>query len=227
ETAQAAEAATNAPDLHLRAQLIDIADSKVGMTVKTTNPPYRMFIDIARLRVENFTNQHTEGVMVAKMDGKFMGNAPMTMTAHFRPDVQGTDFDMQVQIGDTDLKTMNDVLRAYGKFDVVSGVFSFYSEVAVKNAQVRGYVKPLFKDIRAFDPEQDRDKSAGRRLYEHMVSGVSKILKNIPRKEVATKVDLSGPIDQPKTSTMQAVVKLVQNAFFKAILPGFERESGG
>jgi hypothetical protein len=59
------------------------------------------------------------------------------------------------------------------------------------------------------------------------VSGMSKILKNLPRKEVATKVDISGPIDHPQTSTVQAVVKLVQNAFFKAILPGFEREAQG
>jgi hypothetical protein len=132
-----------------------------------------------------------------------------------------------VQIEDTDLRTMNDALRAYGKFDVTGGVFSFYSEIGVKNRQVTGYVKPLFKDIRAFDPEQDRNKSTGRKLYEHMISGVSKVLKNIPRKEVATRVDLSGPLDQPQTSTVQAIVKLVQNAFFKAILPGFEREAKG
>ena len=56
---------------------------------------------------------------------------------------------------------------------------------------------------------------------------MSRILKNFQRKEVATKVDLSGPIDSPQTSTTQAVLKLVQNAFFKAILPGFEREAQG
>ena len=34
-----------------------------------------------------------------------------------------------VAIEATDLRTMNDMLRAYGKFDVVGGVFSFYSEL--------------------------------------------------------------------------------------------------
>jgi Domain of Unknown Function (DUF748) len=227
DTVKAAQRATNAPDLRLRAQLIDIADSAFGMTVKTTNPPYRMFVDVSRLRVENFTNHHTEGVMVATLKGKFMGSGETTMVAHFRPDLQGPDFDMQVEIKETDLRTMNDALQAYGKFDVVGGVFTFYSEVAVKNSQVRGYVKPLFKDVQAFDPEQDRGKSAGRQLYERVVGGVSKILKNVPRKEVATRVDISGPIDAPQSSTVEAIVKLVQNAFFKAILPGFEREARG
>ena len=43
--------------------------------------------------------------------------------------------------------------------------------------------------------------------------------------EVATKADVSGPLDSPQTSTWQVLVRLVQNAFIKAILPGFEREA--
>jgi hypothetical protein len=41
---------------------------------------------------------------------------------------------------------------------------------------------------------------------------------------VATEVDISGPLQNPKSSTLQAILKLVQNAFFKAILPGFDRD---
>jgi hypothetical protein len=119
---------------------------------------------------------------------------------------------------------MNDMLRAHGKFDVVSGVFSFYSELKVKNGQIGGYVKPLFKDVQAYDPAQDRHKSAPRKVYEKLVTGVSKLMKNVPRKEVATEIDISGPVENPSGSTLQAIVKLIQNAFFKAILPGFDRE---
>ena len=52
-------------------------------------------------------------------------------------------------------------------------------------------------------------------------------MTNVPRKEVATQVDISGPLDSPKGSTVQAVLKLIQNGFFKAILPGFDREAAG
>jgi hypothetical protein len=100
----------------------------------------------------------------------------------------------------------------------------------VKNDQIRGWVKPLFKDVQAYDPAQDRDKSAMRKLYEKVVTGVSKVMKNVPRKEVATQIDISGRLDNPQTSTVQAIIKLIQNAFIKAILPGFDREvrqSGG
>ena len=47
-----------------------------------------------------------------------------------------------------------------------------------------------------------------------------------PREEVATKADVSGHLARPRTETVQIVVGLIVNAFFKAILPGFEREFG-
>jgi hypothetical protein len=224
ETVRAVERANNAPDLHLRARSVQIVDSRVGFQNKQTNPPYRVFVDIARLHVENFTNQRTEGAMTATATGRFMGNGPTQVVAHFRPEVQGPDFDMKVAIDATDLTAMNDMLRAHGEFDVVSGVFSFYSELKVKNGQIRGYVKPLFKDVQAYDSAQDRHKSATRKVYEKLVTGASKLMKNVPRKEVATEVDISGPVENPSGSTLQAIVKLIQNAFFKAILPGFDRE---
>jgi len=48
---------------------------------------------------------------------------------------------------------------------------------------------------------------------------------NMPGAEVATRADVSGRLDDPKVSTVQVVVRLIQNAFFKAILPGLEHET--
>jgi len=81
------------------------------------------------------------------------------------------------------------------------------------------------------DHRQDRDKSLFRKLYEGLVGGISSLLTNRPRQEVATKVPVSGDIESPQTSTWETVLRIIQNAFFKAILPGFEKEvsqrSGG
>jgi len=92
---------------------------------------------------------------------------------------------------------------------------------------VTGYVKPLFKDVKAYDPEQDRDKSFVKKLYERLVNAATKILKNFPRKEVATKVEVAGQVDQPQTSALEAIANLLRNAFIEAILPGLEREARG
>jgi hypothetical protein len=41
---------------------------------------------------------------------------------------------------------------------------------------------------------------------------------------VATETSISGDIEKPQTSTFETILRLIQNAFFKAILPGFEKE---
>jgi hypothetical protein len=75
-----------------------------------------------------------------------------------------------------------------------------------------------------YDSRQDRDKSLFRKLYEGLIGGLSALLTNTPRQEVATQTTVSGDIESPQTSTWETVVRLIQNAFFKAILPGFERQ---
>ncbi|MGH7322352.1 MAG: hypothetical protein ACRELA_22390, partial [Candidatus Rokuibacteriota bacterium] len=75
-----------------------------------------------------------------------------------------------------------------------------------------------------YDERQDQEKSAFRKLYEKLVGGVSKLLENRARDEVATKAAVSGRVGDAKTSTIEVIVRLVQNAFFRAILPGFDPE---
>jgi len=65
------------------------------------------------------------------------------------------------------------------------------------------------------------------KLYEQVLTGIAKVMKNAPRKEVATEIDVSGRLGNPQPSTVQAIVKLIQNAFIKAILPGFDRDVRG
>ena len=133
-------------------------------------------------------------------------------------------FDLSIKIEKTQMRVMNDLLQAYGNFDVTAGLFSLFSELRVKNGRVEGYIKPLFKDMKVYDAQQDKEKTVLHQLYEGLVGGVAKLLKNTPRKEVATRTELSGPLEHPEASTWQTIVNLVKNAFFKALLPGFEKE---
>ena len=155
-----------------------------------------------------------------------MGSGKTVVGATFRPETNGPDFALAASIENTDMQTMNLLLRAHGNFDVVRGFFSVYTEMRVKNGAVQGYVKPLFKEMDVYDPHQDREKNLFQKIYEGLVGGVSQLLENIPRHEVATKADISGRLENPQASTWQVLVNLIQNAIFRAILPGFERESG-
>ena len=116
---------------------------------------------------------------------------------------------------------LNDLWRAYGGFDMERGTFGFYSELQVREGQVDGYVKPIFRDLKIMSP--DEKKRLPEKIYEGIVAGAGKILTNPPRDQIATKTDLSGPLENPQASILQITGNLVRNAFFKAILPGLER----
>jgi hypothetical protein len=193
---------------------------------RAVRPDYRVFLDHTEVHLQNFSNQLTEGMALAKVTGRFMGSGRTVAGANFRPETQGPDFALAASIEDTDMRSLNALLRAYGKFDVVQGLFSVYTEMRVKDRAVRGYVKPLFRELDVYDARQDQAKGLFQKLYEAVVGGVSDLLENIPRDEVATKADLAGPLENPQTSTWQTLANLIQNAFFRAILPGFEREYG-
>lgn len=223
---EAAKEASNAPSMLLRVDHARITKSTLGFVNAATQPQYRVFFSDLEIDLRNLSNQFTEGTAAASVRGRFMGSGPTVVDATFRPEDKGPDFDLAVRLENADMRTMNDLLRAYGKFDVVSGLFSFYSELSVKQGRIEGYVKPLYRDLKAYDERQDREKGLFRKLYEKLVGGVSKLLENKPREEVATKAEVSGTLENANASTWQVVVNLVRNAFFRAILPGFDEELG-
>jgi uncharacterized protein DUF748 len=221
-----AEAAENPrpAGVPVRIDRLRLADSRLGLITWAKDRRVRLYLSNADLDVTNLSSGFRRGPGKAKLTGSFMGSGAASAFATFRDDRKGPDFDLQTAIEGASLTSINDLLRAYGKFDVAGGTFSVYSEIHVHNGRITGYVKPLFKDVDVYDREQDKKKPVLKKIYEKIVGGLSHILENQPRDQVATVADLSGTIEDPNTSTWQIIVRLVSNAFAKAILPGFERE---
>ena len=223
---RAAQEVSNHPGIILRADEVSVIESEIGFVNKAANPNYRLFVTEVEIHITNFSNQLADGVMIVRVSGKFMGSGQMIVGATFRPETQGPDFALAASIENTDMQSMNPILRAHGNFDVVRGFFSVYTEMRVRNGAVQGYVKPLVKEMDVYDARQDQEKNLFQKIYEGLVGGVSQLLENVPRQEVATKADISGPLENPQASTWQVLLNLIQNAILSAILPGFEGADG-
>ncbi len=224
QAAETAKKLSNVPTSKIKIEILKIKGSSFGYVNKTSNPNYRLFIDHAEATLKNFSNQFADGPATLELKGKFMGSGETSVTGTFRPETKNPDFNLNIAIDNTEMTAMNDLFRSYGNFDIKAGLFSFYSEMTIKGDTVKGYVKPLFKDLKVHDQRTDTQKGLFHKLYLGVVNDLSKILENRPRGEVATKADISGPIGSPKTSTWQIITHLIQNAFIKSILPGFEKE---
>jgi Domain of Unknown Function (DUF748) len=214
------------PETLMRIVRLRLRDSELGLVDRSRDRPYRVFLDSTDLDVSNVSAGFVNGPAKAELTGHFMGNGAAHARATFRADPKGPDFDLNVAIEGAQLASMNDLLRTYAKLDVVAGTFSLYSEMTVRNGRIDGYVKPLYKDVDVYDSKQDKDKPFLKKIYEKVVGGLSHILDNKPRDEVATVIDISGPLDNPDSSIWETAAGVLRNAFVKAILPGFERELG-
>ncbi len=220
--ARAAKKVTNEPGVLLKLDRLELARCEIGWVNKARTPAYRLFLSGVHLTVANFSNHFEQGPAEGRLKARFMGSGATSATARFRPETDGPDFDVKVAIEGTQLAAMNDLLRAYGKFDVTSGDFSFYSELHFKNGQVTGYVKPLFRDMKVYDKRQDAEKGLFRKLYEKLVGGVAGLLQNRSTERVATQASIEGPVGNAKASTWEIIARLIENAFFRAILPGLD-----
>lgn len=221
--AKSARKLSRKPGLLLRADQVNLTGCTLGMVNKAAGTPYRVYLSDSDIRLSNFSNKFSQGPAHARLKGKFMGSGLATATAAFRPEHEGPDLDLFIKIQDAQLTALNDVLRSYGDFDVSAGVFSLVTEIHIKDDAISGYMKPFFKDMKVYDRRQDKGQGLPHQIYEMMIGGVSRILENRSQQEVATKVDIKGSVKDPETSNWQIVAQLLMNAFYKALVPSFEK----
>ncbi len=223
-TAKAAQSVSNDPGVQLKVDQLNIVGSNIGLVNRAASPSYRVVLTNADLSAENLSNQRIQGDATVQLKGKLMGTGDTQVWAQFRPKTESGDMDLTVQVEDTAMASLSDLARAYGKFDVADGAFSMYADLRVRDGTIDGYIKPVMRGLemsRGDNPASFREK-----LYEGLVDVAARVLKNRPRREIVTVMDVSGRVDQPQIRTWQVVRGLLRNAFIEALYPGFERDEG-
>jgi hypothetical protein len=206
----------------------EVTDGTFGFSDKKATYPYRLFLSDTDISLEGFSNERSRRDGIARVHGRFMDSGPAVLVSRFEGGGAGKpEFELDLRVEDVQLVTLNDLLRSAGGFDVVGGQFSFYTHFNVRDGRVDGYVKPFFKDMDVYDSKQEAGKSVGQKLYEMLVGGTAAVLQNRLEDQVATRAELSGPVQHPDASTWQIVVGLLRNAFWRALLPGLDRGAGG
>jgi hypothetical protein len=223
ETGKAIEKQNNRPAVDITVREFDIGKSNFSYTDQTTNPNYKLFLNDTDLTLTNLSNHQQKGSANLALHGKFMGNADSTIGGDFLASQQGPAFNLKIAILNTDLPSLNDLLRAFGRFDVAAGKLSVYSQIAIKNGDMDGYVKPIFTDVEVYNYQKDKNTPILHQAKELAIGAASRLLKNQSTEEVASDIDLKGKLTSPDVDTWQAVGQVLRNAFIEAIIPGFDR----
>lgn len=135
------------------------------------------------------------------------------------------DFNYDLQFSDLQLVKLNTLARHYANVDFEGGTMSVFSEMAMNDKKLNGYLKPLTKDMKIFRlKEPGENRTVGRFFTELLAEAGSEVLENQKRKQVATRVPLTGTIDDIKTPVWPTIFGVLRNAYVSAFEKKFDND---
>jgi hypothetical protein len=123
------------------------------------------------------------------------------------------DMDVNVSLKNSDVTALNSVTLSTAGFDFERGRFELYSEFAIKNDYIKGYVKPMFHDIKIPDSLGKPNSSFLKRIWEGAITLFGFILKNKPQDSFATKIPIQGNLSDPHISLWKLITNIFVNGF--------------
>jgi hypothetical protein len=218
------EKETNRRTVNIDVRQLEIKRSRLAFDNQAANPHFILFITDANLKLIHLVNHRAQEPGRFALDGKFMGSGVTNAKGTFLASSLGPQFNVDLSVENTDMISLNPLLQAYGRFDVARGRFTLYSQIGVTDGQLDGYVKPMFSDLKVYDYQKDKDKGVIAQAKQVLIGTAAHVFKNRHTQKVASQVNISGSLKKANVSTWQALVAVVENAFVKTILPGFDRE---
>lgn len=159
---------------------------------------------------------------VLNLTAETIGQGQATVRLAFNSHAVLPAFKIEGKIENMRLNEINGFLKNYTSLRIKQGEFNFYMEAAAKDGYIKGYAKPMFKNLKVTLPPEAQ-RNILKRMYRAVVQWLADLLKNNLTKNVATQISLSGKIDNADESGLwSAISTLLRNAFLEALLPGID-----
>lgn len=192
----------------------------VNATISYRDPTSDPEIDVSMNNISvlatNLGNVREPGVALpasVEIRGNAMGEGSINLDAKLNLLKEIPDFDVNIKIEEIELKKFNQFSEARANLPIGSGKLFFYSEAVGKDGKVTGYVKPALEDLTI---ERDGDDNLLEKVYQSTVQGITNLLEDGEKDQVATRVEISGTLDKTEARTWQAVINIFRNAFVDA-----------
>ena len=209
----------------LQINRVEINDGTIKYKDNFSKPKVDIALTDAYILALNLRNSYdSAAILPASVKAKAkVYEGDFDLNVKLNPLAEYPTFDLNTELKNTNLVKLNEFFQAYAKVDVNTGTFGLYSEVAAKEGNFKGYVKPLIQNLDVLGKE-DRDDTILRKLWEATGGTVGEVFENQSKDQVATKIPFEGSLKNPNTNTWEALFNILQNAFIKAIQPTLDQE---
>jgi hypothetical protein len=205
-----------------RLDSLKVMQGRVEYFSGETTPPFKLMLDQFSLSASNLTNipnGKRTSVAHVSLEGRTTGNGQFWLRLVIPSLTESLSFDLQAGLQRVNLVDLNDLLRAYAKFDVRRGVCSVYSEFTVENGHYRGRVEPQFQDLDVFAWQKEHNKSFLQICRQALIALFANLFKNRRRDELALNIGITGTFEDADVDVWAAVGSLLANAFRRSFLP--------
>ncbi|TAL91877.1 MAG: DUF748 domain-containing protein [Rhodanobacter sp.] len=212
----------------MRLDEVNVINGTVTFQNFVSSPRVDLKMTAVNGTASNLTNvERHGGSRVASMQAtaKIFGQAPLETHAQFDPLQHQGDFKVDLRVSDIDLTRANQLTRAYAGLDLASGKGDFTMQLEASHGQLNGYAKPLFHNLQIFSWKQDVEQDHKNPLqlaWEAAAQVATSIFKNHAKDQFATRIPISGRIDDKQLGTVDAIINVLRNAFVKAYTPQLE-----
>jgi len=141
--------------------------------------------------------------------GEFKANIDMD------PYAAKPTFALELEADAIPLVKLNDFAKAYAAITFEEGTLRVATSMNSKQGQFTGYFEPVFDKMVIFDPSEDNENPIDF-IWQGIVGGLTRIVRNHPKDRFGTKVPISGSFDDPAPAVLDTVFNVFRNAFVKA-----------
>jgi len=209
----------------LKVNRVEINDGKLAYKDEFSKPKVDVALTHTYAVALNLRNSYDSSAVLPATLNVYadLYEGKLYLNAKLNPLADVPTFDMNADLKNTNLVKLNDFFEAYAKADVNKGRFGLYTEIAAKDGNFAGYVKPLIQDLDVLGKE-DRHDNILQKMWEGLVGTVGEVFRNQNRDQVATKIQFKGNIKNPDTEVWTAIYNVLENAFIQALQPSIDHE---
>ena len=204
-----------------------IKDGSIHFRAYQTVKPVDVYISQVQATIDDLGNIRDETnplVSTIQATGLVMDQAKFEYKMILDPFSYRQTFHMALRLLGLDVTKINDLAIAYGKFDFKRGWFDLVLETDVKEGQITGYAKPLFRNLKVFSLSEDlKEDNVLQFFWQALVGGVTSLFKNQSRDQFGTLIPFSGDATGTTTTDIFATLgNILRNAFVRAYMPRLE-----
>jgi hypothetical protein len=195
-----------------------VEDGKIHFRNFESTPEIDLYVDDFYLELTNVTNStDIEDSLPSTINvrASSIGNGKLDISGKMNLIKEIPDMDIDLKFEDVDMTSLNDFLKVYSGLDVEKGNFNLYSEFLIDNGSLEGYIKPLIRDMRVIDWNEEKE-GFFKKVWESIAGFVLEIFENQEKDQFATRIPLEGDLDSPDTAIFPAIWNIFYNAFIEA-----------